>query len=115
MKVAGKEIPTSAAAWLALRLDQAGENGLAHRVGIAVDTGNDVAREDFAGARSNPPETPHQAPSRDHREGGGCPLAAPRPCKSGGRGEWSMDRGRPDRVSDRCQVRAGDGGARGER
>ena len=31
-----------------------------------------------------------QAPSRDHREGGGCPLAAPRPCKSGvaANGRW---------------------------
>ena len=43
MKVAGTEIPTGAAARLALRLDQAGEIGLAHRVGIAVDTGHDVA------------------------------------------------------------------------
>ena len=43
MKVAGKEIPAGAAARLALRVDQAGENGLAHRVGIAVDRGNDVA------------------------------------------------------------------------
>lgn len=43
MKVAGIEVPASVAARLALRLDQAGEIGLAHRVGIAVDTGHDVA------------------------------------------------------------------------
>ena len=43
MKVKGKEVPAGAAAQLALRLHQAGENGLAHRVGIAVDTGHDVA------------------------------------------------------------------------
>ena len=43
MKLAGKEIPTGDVARLALRLDQAGELGLAHRVGIAVDTGHDVA------------------------------------------------------------------------
>ncbi len=43
MKVAGTDISTGAAARLALRLDQAGETGLAHRVGIAVDTGHDVA------------------------------------------------------------------------
>ena len=43
MRVASTELPTSAAARLALRLYQAGETGLAHRVGIAVDTGHDVA------------------------------------------------------------------------
>ena len=47
MRVAGKEVPAGAAARLALRLDQAGENGLAHRVGIAVDTGHDVAFDTF--------------------------------------------------------------------
>ena len=47
MKVKGKEVPAGAAAQLALRLHQAGENGLAHRVGIAVDTGHDVALDNF--------------------------------------------------------------------
>jgi hypothetical protein len=42
MKVAGTETSAGAAARLALRLHQAGELGLAHRVGIAVDTGHDV-------------------------------------------------------------------------
>jgi len=41
MKLAGTEITASAAARLAVRLEQAGELGLAHRVGIAVDTGHD--------------------------------------------------------------------------
>ena len=43
MRVASTEVPTSAAARLALRLHQAGETDLAQRVGIAVDTGHDVA------------------------------------------------------------------------
>jgi hypothetical protein len=42
MKVAGTETPAGVAARLALRLHQAGELGLAHRVGIAVDTNHDV-------------------------------------------------------------------------
>jgi hypothetical protein len=43
MRVGDIEVPASAAARLALRLDRAGEIGLAHRVGIALDTGHDVA------------------------------------------------------------------------
>ena len=42
MKFAGTDISAGAVARLALRLEQAGETGLAHRVGIAVDTGHDM-------------------------------------------------------------------------
>jgi pyridoxine 5'-phosphate synthase PdxJ len=42
MNFAGTEIPAGAAAHLAVRLQQAGEAGLAQRVGIAVDTGHDM-------------------------------------------------------------------------
>jgi hypothetical protein len=46
MRVGEIEVSTSAAARLALRLDRAGEQGLAQHVGLAVDTGGDVALSD---------------------------------------------------------------------
>jgi len=42
MNFAGTEIPAGSAAHLAVRLEQAGETGLAQRVGVAVDTGHDM-------------------------------------------------------------------------
>ena len=46
MRVGESEVSASAAARLALRLDRAGEQGLAQHVGLAVDTGRDVALSD---------------------------------------------------------------------
>jgi hypothetical protein len=46
MRVGEIEVSASAAARLAMRLDRAGEQGLAQHVGLAVDTGGDVALSD---------------------------------------------------------------------